>query len=52
MKLVRWIACHLLGCHNWTCAAEQGIKPRWGQSFWSYASMYCRHCGAGSEMNK
>lgn len=40
-----------IGDHNWTCAAEQGIKPTPEQvnggidGFYDYAKMYCKQCG-------
>ncbi len=47
-----------MGDHDWTCKAEQGIKPTKGQSdmgiagFWAYATMYCKHCGKISDLSK
>ena len=36
--------------HDWTCAADQGIKATPEQlksinGFWDYATMYCNKCG-------
>lgn len=45
-KFIQRIWCRL-GQHEWTCAAEQGIKPTPEQAsggvdgFLSYATMYC-----------
>jgi len=42
--------CQLLGSHDWTCAAKEGIPPTQEQlqgglvGFWEYAKMYCRRC--------
>jgi len=57
MAIMRRLWC-MLGWHEWTCAAEQGVPatydqiadPFWG--YWDYAKMYCRHCGAESELSK
>jgi len=57
MKIFRKILC-FMGDHDWTCKAEQGIKPTKGQSdmgiagFWAYATMYCKHCGKISDLSK
>lgn len=45
------------GHHEWTCDAEQGIKPTPEQSkdlatFLKYAKMYCRYCKVESEQSK
>lgn len=51
MKLLTFLKCHLLGSHNWTCAAKEGIRPTVYQlddgekGFWEYARMYCKDCG-------
>jgi hypothetical protein len=51
MEIRQWINCHLLGDHDWTCAAEEGIPPTHFQrhgglaGFMDYAKMYCRACG-------
>jgi len=50
-KIWEWMLCHWLGDHNWTCAAEQGIKATQQQvdagvaGFYDYATMYCDRCG-------
>lgn len=47
----------LLGHHEWTCAANKGIKATndqlgsW-QGFKDYVKMYCKHCGKESKLNK
>lgn len=48
-KFFQWLSC-LTGDHDWTCAAEQGIKATPEQlkdidGFWDYATMYCNRCG-------
>ena len=50
-RLGRWILC-LLGQHDWTCDAEQGIPPDAKKLqanpvgyFWDYAQGYCKYCG-------
>lgn len=45
---MKWIAC-LLGQHEWTCDAEEGIDPPKDiepsiASFFRYARMWCRIC--------
>lgn len=50
-KLWQAFKCWAYG-HDWTCAAEQGIKPTEAQiqggpaGFASYAKMYCKKCPA------
>ena len=57
MKILNWIAC-LIGSHQWTCAAKEGIAPTAAQleagvvGFHDYAKMYCKRCGAMSTLNK
>ena len=40
----------LLGDHDWTCAANEGIKPKVEQvkagivGFYDYAQGYCKRC--------
>ena len=40
----------LIGDHDWTCDAEEGISPTKEQvelgatGFWLYAKMYCKRC--------
>ncbi len=49
---LKWLKCHVLQDHNWTCKAEQGIAPD-GEKirtdttnyFWEYARGYCKDCG-------
>lgn len=38
--------------HAWTSKAQQGIKPYPGETFKSYAEMYCGRCGTRSKLNK
>lgn len=48
-RFVHWLLC-LIGDHDWTCAAEQGIPPTKEQAegglagFYSYATGYCKRC--------
>lgn len=50
-KINKFIDCKILGLHNWTSAAEEGIKPTKEQleygtaGFFDYAKMYCKDCG-------
>jgi len=50
-KVWGWFLCNILGDHDWTCAAEQGIKPTPLQvkngiaGFKDYATTYCKRCG-------
>lgn len=56
-KLKLWWNCTLMGNHNWTSAAEQGIKATQRQidggvdGFHDYAKMYCTDCGEMSKLN-
>ena len=50
-KILRKLGC-LLGEHEWICKAEQGIKPVEGESFESYAIMYCDGCGKVSKLSR
>lgn len=53
-KLLQIIGC-LFGIHEWTCKANEGIKPTeikmTIQGFKEYAKMYCKHCGKESKLN-
>ena len=51
MVAARRMQC-LVGGHDWTCAAREGIKPDPVKLkanpvgyFWEYAKMYCKRCG-------
>lgn len=53
-NILGWLACHLLQSHDWTCKAQESIKPdpplREGMDliaadFYEYAKMYCKRCG-------
>lgn len=61
MKVLHWIAC-LFACHDWTCKAQQGIKPSHPtggypdavairRGFEEYAAMYCARCGKVSNLS-
>ena len=54
-KLLRWIACNIIGDHEWTCKAKEGVKPTEFESsiygFREYAKMYCKHCKKESKLN-
>jgi len=47
----------LIGDHEWTCKAEQGIKPTKEElavpfvGFQIYSAMYCKHCGRISALS-
>ena len=50
-KYRQFIGC-LLGFHNWTCKAQEGIAPTYemfehdiAAEFREYAWPYCKHCG-------
>jgi hypothetical protein len=55
-KLIRWLLC-VIGDHQWTSAAQEGIKPTEAQlaagmiGFKHYATMYCKHCGEISRLS-
>jgi hypothetical protein len=55
LSMWHWIECHILGNHDWTCAAGEGIPPTDEQlhggieGFYSYAKMYCKRCGIESQ---
>ena len=50
-RIKRFFICYILRDHDWTCDAEQGIKPTQLQldagvdGFKDYATMYCKRCG-------
>lgn len=51
------LKCWLLGNHDWTCAAMEGIKATKEQlvdyeGFKAYATMYCKRCGKVSKLNR
>ncbi len=55
MKILKIIAC-FFGFHEWTCKAEQGIKPTLEQlrsfsGFKEYSKMYCANCCKPSKLN-
>lgn len=55
-RLLSWVRC-LIGDHDWTCAAAQGIKPSPAQTanlmgFYDYAKMYCSRCRRLSRLNR
>ena len=47
----------LLGMHEWTCNADQGIKATQEQlnngidGFYDYAKMFCKNCKVESKLN-
>lgn len=51
MKFKQLLQCKIFGFHNWTCNAEQKIRPtelelRAGIfGFFLYSRMYCSSCG-------
>jgi len=51
--------CWIIGFHDWTCKADQGIQPTKeeaenisGKGFWLYAAMYCKRCNKVSDLSK
>jgi len=52
------VLCKLMQYHEWTCKAEEGIKPTTEQimnmpdGFWEYAKCYCGRCGKESKFNR
>lgn len=56
--LKKLFTCHLLGFHDWTCAAIEGIAPTKEQlesgveGFFDYAKTYCKLCEKESELSK
>lgn len=50
-RALRWVRCHILGDHDWTCKASQAIDPTAEEladglaGFLRYAQMYCTRCG-------
>jgi len=61
-RIRRWfsiiVGCKMMGMHNWTSKAQEGIKPSLIQTnagvegFFDYAKMYCKDCGEESDLNK
>ena len=55
-SFIKMIRCKVLQSHNWTSAAEEGLKPTQEQlakgvdGFLEYAKMYCKDCGGFSTM--
>lgn len=59
MGIKKLILCHILGFHDWTCKAEQGIQPTPPSptdsvelAFWEYAKMYCKCCNKVSPLSQ
>lgn len=57
--ILGWLACNLLGDHDWTSAVMEGQdKPTQKQiddgiaGFYDYAKMYCKRCGTVSELSR
>jgi predicted oxidoreductase len=50
--------CWIWRIHDWTCAAEEGVRPTKAQveggvaGFFDYAKMYCRRCGRVSKASR
>ncbi len=50
--------CCLLGSHQWTNKAAEGVKPTQEEldggvaGFWRYARVYCKRCGKDSPRNE
>ncbi len=50
-RIGRWFQCHIMDSHEWTCDAQEGIKPDHRKLkldfinyFEEYTRMYCKHC--------
>jgi hypothetical protein len=50
-KILGWLTCHILRSHDWTCKAQEGIKPNPPldegmdlimADYHEYAKMYCK----------
>jgi hypothetical protein len=54
----KFLLCKVLDEHDWTCLADQGIKPNPQQieagylGFKEYSKVYCSRCGKISNLNK
>lgn len=53
---IRWFNCVIMGSHEWTCKANEGISPTKQEllsssGFKSYTKMYCKHCKFESRLN-
>lgn len=51
-RLGKWLLCHVLRWHDWTCNANEGIPPdrkRMEEDpidyFFEYAQGWCKRCG-------
>lgn len=57
-KLLKKIfLCWIIGFHDWTCKAEEGIPPTKEEvestkGFFIYATMYCKRCNKVSDLSK
>lgn len=55
-RFLEWLLC-LVGDHDWTSKALQGMKPSADEirdgyaGFQRFAAMYCARCGRGSALN-
>jgi hypothetical protein len=57
-SIINWISCNILGIHEWTCNAKEGIPATEKQirggimGFADYAKMYCKYCRKESKLNR
>ena len=55
-SILGFLTCYMLGSHDWTSAAQEGVKPTKEQlksiaGFYEYSNMYCKKCGKESNLN-
>jgi len=55
-RLSIWFHCVLLGSHEWTCRAQQGVLPapqdwRSAEAVVEYSRCYCARCGRNNRFN-
>lgn len=55
-KIKNWLKCLFAG-HDWTCAANEGIKPTTLQlesshGFHDFSTMYCKRCKTISTLHR
>jgi hypothetical protein len=57
LSVLQFFLC-LIGNHEWTCAAREGMPPTPAQlaggmqGFRDYATMYCKHCHKVSDISE
>jgi len=58
--IITFVRCRIFGNHEWTTRMQQGLRPEPDlltaetivHSFHKWCSMWCKHCGHFSELNK